>query len=323
MASSVSAYWQPAPEPAARVRVHDDEKLRDLLTGLPPRKQPVARTEAKAAQRRIQEAEEQRARRNERQRDEARKRQASAERLVRESLAHQQAVKEARYQALRSDIAEGHKLADEIDQHLSLQAMNRRAKLKRQFEEWNVGVYGAIQSQINAAVARDFDEAHRRRRKDFQDFLDATNTKGAIFRDIIIESEYDPLEPNRHCIKYASAHLKDPLKRVLDKHHEETSMLDTVADRPPRMPKPHVRDMLEAREWATGKIEATPHGYFAKLTDDNNPGPKHSKTFASALPLDHYDVATGPDCTNREFPVGKRTFPARQVSTHFGNVTVA
>ena len=155
-------------------------------------------------------------RRYERHRDEASKRQAEAERAVREQLIESAARRERKFNELRSDIVEGHKLADEIQQHLSLQEMNARTKLKRQFDEWNDGVYGAIQDQINDRLdGMDSSEINRRRRHEFQKFLDTTNAKGAIFRDIIIESEYDPLTSREHFIRYRSARGSGRRTRVL------------------------------------------------------------------------------------------------------------
>ena len=205
--------------------------------------------------------------------------------------------------------------------------MNRRTKLKRQFDEWNSEVYGAIQDQINARLDNvDASQINARRRREFQKFLDTTNAKGAIFRDIIIESEYDPLEPNRNCIKVDTNGLRDPVKRVLDKHFEETSTLDAgggndddrsgTTRRRPRRPRALTREVLDITEWGAGKIESTPHGYFAKLMDEKKgssggggPGEekKKSKTYDSQIPFDHYNVATGPLATVGEFPVGKRT----------------
>ena len=50
-------------------------------------------------------------------------------------------------------------------------------------------MYGKIQDQINDRLdGMDSSEINRRRRHEFQKFLDTTNAKGAIFRDIIIES---------------------------------------------------------------------------------------------------------------------------------------
>ena len=61
-----------------------------------------------------------------------------------------------------------------------------------------------------------------------------------------------------------------------------------------RRPRPVVRETLEITSWGAGKIEATPHGYFAKLMDEAKPpaGDKgKSKTFESNIPFDHYLTA--------------------------------
>jgi len=94
----------------------------------------------------------------------------------------------------------------------------------RQFDEWNLEVYGKIQGRVAEqldSVASN--ELTRRRNKEFQKFLDTTNTKGAIFRDIIIESEYDPLEPNRQCIK---------VRTVISSHGECPSWLQFLLNCP-------------------------------------------------------------------------------------------
>ena len=103
-----------------------------------------------------------------------------------------------------------------------------------------------------------------RRRQLMEDYIRVSNEKKfGLYRDIIIESEYDPLEPNRHCIKVDTYGLRDPMKRVLDRQYEEQGMLDASSDeedkkRKPRRPKPKTREVLDIREWATGKIEDTP-----------------------------------------------------------------
>ena len=64
--------------------------------------------------------------------------------------------------------------------------------------------------------------------------------------------------------------------------------------------------MLDIREWATGKIEDTPHGFFAKMMDATPRAPgekKTSKTYDSKVPFDHYDVQKSLD---GEFPRGKK-----------------
>jgi hypothetical protein len=46
-------------------------------------------------------------------------------------------------------------------------------------------------------------------------YLHATNTKLGVFRDVIIESDYDPLAPLRHTITFPTADIVDPLKKDL------------------------------------------------------------------------------------------------------------
>ena len=88
-------------------------------------------------------------------------------------------------------------------------------------------------------------------------------------------------------------------------------MLDASSDdedkkRKPRRPRPKTREVLDIREWATGKIEDTPHGFFAKMMDATPRAPgekKTSKTYDSKVSFDHYDVQKSLD---GEFPRGKK-----------------
>ena len=270
----------------------------------------------------LKAAEEQRLRRYERKREEMRRRREEQERAVKEKIIENQIKREKQFNERRKDIAAGHQLADDIQSYLSLHELHRRTKLKKQFDEWNRDVYGAIQDQINDKIdGMTDDELNRRKRTDFQNYLDTSNAKGScIFRDIIIESEYDPLEPNRNSVKFHSDHIQDPLKRILDKHHEETTMLGNCDDNKPSEPRRSkggkVRDMLDATSWGTGNIEATPHGYFAKLMDDSLPTKNKSatkaisnKTYQSKIPcFDHFNIPIGNEFAIAECPVGKRSF---------------
>lgn len=296
-----------------RVRVYDAEKFQQLLGGGggEPQQRHKARgrigaSVAKKAEEDLCESAAAAA--FERRQQEASRRQAEASRAVRERIEENKARKERRFQARRGDIARGRELAEEIDEYLTLYESEARLKQKKQFDDWNSNVYGAIREQIcDKLDAVDPRVRNERRRREFQQYLDVSNTKGAIFRDIILESEYDPLEPNRRCIKYDSDKLRDPVKRVLDKHAEEAELLS------PRKKKNAVtvREMLQPTAWGAGKIEATPHGYFARLTDDacrdKRRDQNRSKTHSSRVLFDHYNVAIGPDATNSEFPLGKRT----------------
>jgi hypothetical protein len=45
--------------------------------------------------------------------------------------------------------------------------------------------------------------------------MHATNTKLGVFRDVIIESDYDPLAPLAYSIRVPTGDILDPLKRDL------------------------------------------------------------------------------------------------------------
>lgn len=79
------------------------------------------------------------------------------------------------------------------------------------------------------------------------------------------------------------------------------------------------KDTLPVELWATGKIEATPYGTFARMMGKNgNDGsevssiPKTAKvnaTMASNVVFDHFAFPKGKDAIDVELPRGKRVFP--------------
>jgi hypothetical protein len=88
----------------------------------------------------------------------------------------------------------------------------------------------ALTSPHGGLYAQNYKELNRRRCEAYEAFLQQTNKKPSIFRDIIIESEYDPLELNRQCIKIRCRQpLKDPVKRAVQRTEEENAIL---ADKP-------------------------------------------------------------------------------------------
>ena len=100
-------------------------------------------------------------------------------------------------------------LLNEMDKILSLQEETKKLKNRRQFDEWNKNIHGEIMNNITKRVnSLDAKELNDKRNNDYNKFLDTTNRKDAIFRDIIIESEYDPLEVNRNSIKVVTKKLK-------------------------------------------------------------------------------------------------------------------
>jgi hypothetical protein len=275
--------------------------------------QPTLNPAKLARQQQIQhlaELEDIRQRRYDRNRMEAAARSAEADRQVREQLVVNNLRREEKFQRQYSSIMEGKELAARIKKQQDLEDQAELNKKMRMFDEWNLEVYGKIQSRVNEKLdAVSTNEITSRRNEEFQKFLNTTNTKGAIFRDIIIESEYDPLEPNRNCVKVKSDDLVDPTSRVLDKARDEKHMLASKATLQ-NAKKCHTREVLDVVDWGTGRIESTPHGFFEKMMSKSTQAPKPvSGTFKSMVKFDDYQFERGIAPLQAEFPKGKRMHP--------------
>jgi hypothetical protein len=141
---------------------------------------------------------------------------------VEKSKTDRVAQRERTFNHLVHDVETSMGLLDSVDKSLNLMEETKRNKTRRQFEEWNTQVHGKIQENIAAQInAIHPKELHRRKCQDYAKFLDITNKKPSIFRDIIIESEYDPLEPNRRAIKAKTKRLVDPTHIEAQKAEEE------------------------------------------------------------------------------------------------------
>jgi hypothetical protein len=228
---------------------------------------------------------------------------------------------EKRFNHNFEDIVTAMDLLDTIDQDLELQREAQRNKCRRQFEEWEKNVYGRIQGGIAEQLAtRSGRSLNRQRNADYSKFLDITNRKAAIFRDTIIESEYDPLEPNRRSIKVVPGRLKDPTLMILHKQEEESGMLGDDAKRPTaglgrgEGKQRSCRDTLDVSLWAAGQIEATPYGTFSKMMGSDVNKPRVNSTSVSKIQFDHFNFPRGKAAMDAEMPKGKRI-----VGPHFAS----
>jgi hypothetical protein len=61
---------------------------------------------------------------------------------------------------------------------------------------------------MNLRAFQDHEEVNRRRREAYEEFLDATNKKAGLFRDIILEEDYDPLTINRGAVKASTRKVR-------------------------------------------------------------------------------------------------------------------
>lgn len=214
--------------------------------------------------------------------------------------------KEKLFPVLMTNVNHATRFLDTVDKDLNLFDETKRNKTRRQFEDWNTNVHGNIQKRI-AKTLNDLDskDLNKKKNEDYEKFLNITNRKPAIFNDIIIESEYDPLEPNRRCIKAKTGKLKDPVKIDAQKAESESSMLGIK-----KVKQPLGKETLPVELWHSGKIEATPYGSFAKLMNSHSEDhAKKNQTMKSKVVFDHFNYPSGKDAIDKEMPVGKRCYP--------------
>jgi len=158
---------------------------------------------------------------------------------------------------------------------------------------------------------------HKTKYNDYAKFLDITNKKPNIFRDTIIESEYDPLEPNRRAIKVTlDPTVRDPTIIDQQKLHEEEAMLNPNCRRPDLSTG---KFTLPVTLWAAEKICSTSFGFtpdfdaFQETSPRGDGGIRRSKRIDSDrarhtnVVFDHYSFPTGKDAIDKEMPRGKRT----------------
>ncbi|TYZ65994.1 hypothetical protein PybrP1_007445 [[Pythium] brassicae (nom. inval.)] len=229
---------------------------------------------------------------------------------IAENLQKQKTRKEAQYMKLLQDVEDGKALAEELHEKLELQEQSKMRQFQRMHEEWTTGVFEKLNEPVVSKVqAMDGRELSVAKHEAYQRFLDITNKKGALFRDIIIESEYNPLND----VKFLSHRVKvdDPVNRIIRRREEENTIArsgSNIADSSQRADLAGCgrTDNLDVKLWSAGVFESTPYGYFHRpaVSRSSDGG---AQTYASRVKLDQYDVETGAEVLRKEFPRGKRT----------------
>jgi len=230
-------------------------------------------------------------------------------RRVKEQLSKKATRKEAKFNTGYNRLMNGQKFSDSLGNMLQLQEEADIRKRKKEHEEWNVNVYEELNRKIeNSVNSLAYHKINERKRDEYQQFLDATNRKGQIFRDIIIEDEYDPLESNRKDIKVRTAKLIDPTKRCVDRTQEEKEMIDKNKARMAERATNGGRYTLETTLWGDLNIKSTPHGHFAKQYCDGGAtaSAENLVLTASSVPFDHFNTQMGNQFSAAEFPLGKK-----------------
>ena len=234
--------------------------------------------------------------------------------------AQQQAERDAEYQQMMANIIErtrSQNAAQELDEDQRLERMLKhieheqefveqldynlemrdRADFRRKaalYKEWDEKVFKAVQTQIDQQLAAIRTEDLTKRRQELmEEYIRISNTKRyGLYRDIIIESEYDPMTAHSKTMKYSGISDKnDPLK---------LEIMKAMTGKP--KPKKVGRDTLAPTMWS--QLDSTPYGRFDRLPPPAPP--ELLKMHMSRVNFEHFNVAKGKDVLDREFPRGKR-----------------
>ncbi|EQC41887.1 hypothetical protein SDRG_00743 [Saprolegnia diclina VS20] len=232
---------------------------------------------------------------------------------IADNLAKDRNRREAKYLRLRSEIDEGKALASELEERLVLKEESEKRQKLRLYDEWTEKVYNKLNVPINDKVrAMDPKALNQHKQEAYQRFLDAANKKGCLFRDIIIESDYDPLHDHTY-VKHV-AKIDDPSLRVIRNRDEEEAIAnegrhdgsDALEGAKHKTQSLGRADNLDTKLYASGTFESTPYGYFNKMMSSTL-SDEGSKTYESRVKLDHYHIDKTTETLNGEFPRGKRT----------------
>ena len=207
--------------------------------------------------------------------------------------------KEARFHEMWSALQEERNgFVAELKEYV---AASDEAEYKRKCQlhrEWEESVFLKIKAEIDAAIEdMPISERHKKRADLYKVYIDVTNKK-PVFRDIVIENEYDPLDALSVSVKYRPI-KDDPVKRDVSKPQRERL---GVGEKPVEVPLG--KYTLDPKIWS--KLDATP--YYDRLSAAGANKDTSAK-FHSNVKLDHYKVDRSDSTLQSEFPRGKRTFP--------------
>ena len=102
-----------------------------------------------------------------------------------------------------------------------------RRRREKVHADWSENVHGKIQRRIHDALANmSIEDIERKLQKALQDYLTTSNAKSAaVFRDVIIEADYNPLKYATQSIKFRTDDIKDPCQLDEWKAKREASLV--------------------------------------------------------------------------------------------------
>lgn len=185
-------------------------------------------------------------------------------------------------------------LVQEVDGAIKADVAWRQRKKERLFNEWTNKIFEPMQADIQQKLSSlSREDIEGKRRHMLQCFLDESNRKAnGLFRDIIIESDYDPLaQAQGATLKFKAPNVADdPTKNRATREMGDrlASGLTAFSRGGPEPPKPS-KNAVPVTMW--NRMEATPYGRYSDEPDSMTV--KKPDFLKSAVVMSHFDVPTG------------------------------
>lgn len=255
---------------------------------------------------------------------------ADEDKRIKRNQEERKRKEEEKFQRMLKNLHSEDELIDNVTEYLQLKDSSDRRRKEQLYKDWQKEVFVPIQKQIQTELnSRATSGIEERRCKQYQEFLDATNKKDGLFRDIIIPEDYDPLRVRKDCIRYSTKKIADPVKADIAKREYEHNIVKSNVD-PNHIPESVTREVLDILLW--DKLEATPHGRYGKMfknAEKNKrkngnkipPPPKNTLTKSSVV-MDHYSMPNDQKLvTEQYFPPGKKVYPTHAAGRNFNIVS--
>ena len=251
--------------PAGRIKVHDSDLFLEVLESGDYSENKTRRPRASMAPgtsegRRITTAENAAIRSMVREREQ----EAEVEEMKREGERRVQAQKEQSdldfHRRLDALVRNNEELSCKSHDFLEAQKSRDLRKKELLHQDWNKSVFYPIQDAISEVVDKQSSGAiEERRRRHLDEYLKEANCKVGVFRDIVVESDYDPLALRVE--NSMTARLASP---ITDPTHQATNLLkENTSPSARKTPEANwkSRVVLDVELW--GSVEATPYAPFA------------------------------------------------------------
>jgi len=244
--------------------------------------------------------------------EEAEKHNAEHRRRVKERSDRRKEEQERKFYKMLDDLDREKKLTDKIEEYLDLRDSAAKRDKNQLYKEWCKSVYNPIQRDIQAQLnSVPTSTLEARRRAAFAEYLDTVNRKEGVFRDIIIEHDYDPLKHRKNAFKYNRSKYDkiDPLHKDVTKISREAALIKSLNPDAKQI-QHQPRESLDILLW--DKLDSTPYARYANRETEQRhkrPVPGATAFNGSTVEIDHYNVPKDPDLIKQQyFPGGKMVY---------------